>query len=129
MGTYHVLWRMTVQFWDCIMRSRRRIKCGSGIQRKLIYKCGVYWTIRSLTVRAKNRGNKNFMEDTMKVVEDKWLVFVSQYLEIIYEVLDYTLSVWFEGGEKEKQLMRGDSTTNINTCEQLEERRTQFDHH
>jgi hypothetical protein len=28
------------------------------------------------------------MEDTMKVVEDKWLVFVSQYLEIIYEVLD-----------------------------------------
>jgi hypothetical protein len=71
--------------------------------------------------------NKNIMEDTMKVVEDKWLVFVSQNLEIIYEVLDYTLSVWFEGGEKEKQLMRGDSTTNINTCEQLEERRTRFD--
>jgi hypothetical protein len=68
--------------------------------------------------------NKNIMEDTMKVVEDKWLVFVSQYLEIIYEVLDYTLSVWLEGGKKEKLLMRGDSTTNINTCEQLEERHT-----
>jgi hypothetical protein len=25
-------------------------------------------------------------------------------------------------------LMRGDSTTNINTCEQLEERHTWFDH-
>jgi hypothetical protein len=71
--------------------------------------------------------NKNIMEDTMKVVENKWLVFVSQNLEIIYEVLDYTLLVWFEGGEKEKQLMRGDSTTNINTCEQLEERHTRFD--
>jgi hypothetical protein len=45
-------------------------------------------------------------------------------LEIIYEVLDYTLLVWFEGGEKEKLLMWGDSTTNINTIEQLEERRT-----
>jgi hypothetical protein len=70
---------------------------------------------------------KNIMEDTMKVVEDKWLVFVSQYLEIIYEVLDYTLSVWFEGGEKEKLLMRGDSTTSINIVEQLEECRTRFD--
>jgi Zn-finger protein len=71
--------------------------------------------------------NENIMEDTMKVVEDKWLIFVSQNLEIIYEVLDYTLLVWFEGGEKEKLLMRGDSTTNINTIEQLEERRTRFD--
>jgi hypothetical protein len=71
--------------------------------------------------------NKNIMEDTMKVVEDKWLVFVSQYLEIIYEVLDYTLSVWFEGGEKEKLLMRGDSMTSIDIVEQLEERCTRFD--
>jgi hypothetical protein len=54
---------------------------------------------------------------------------VSQNLEIIYEVLDYTLLVWFEGGEKEKLLMWGDLTTNINTTiKQLEERRTQFDH-
>jgi hypothetical protein len=50
--------------------------------------------------------NENIMEDALMVVEDKWLVFVSQYLEIIYEVLDYTLSVWFKGGEKEKLLMR-----------------------
>jgi hypothetical protein len=71
--------------------------------------------------------NKNIMEDTMKVVEDKWLIFVSQNLEIIYEVLDYTLLVWFEGGEKEKLVMRGNSTTNINTIKQLEERCTQFD--
>jgi hypothetical protein len=67
------------------------------------------------------------MEDTMKVVEDKWLIFVSQNLEIIYEVLDYTLLVWFEGGEKEKLLMWGNLTTNINTIKQLEEHRTQFD--
>jgi hypothetical protein len=67
------------------------------------------------------------MEDTMKVVEDKWLIFVSQNLEIIYEILDYTLSVWFEGGEKEKLLMRGDSATNIDTIEPLEERRDRFD--
>jgi hypothetical protein len=68
------------------------------------------------------------MEDALMVVEDKWLVYVSQNLGIIYEVLDYTLSVWFEGGEKEKQLMRRDSTTNINICEQLEERHNRFDH-
>jgi hypothetical protein len=35
--------------------------------------------------------------------------------------------VWFEGGEKEKLLMRGDSTTSIDIVEQLEERRTRFD--
>jgi hypothetical protein len=67
------------------------------------------------------------MEDAMKVVEDNWLIYVSQNLEIINDVLDYTLSVWLEGGEKEKLLMRGDSTTNINIVEQLEEHRTQFD--
>jgi len=71
--------------------------------------------------------NENIMEDALMVVEDKWLVFVSQYLEIIYEVLDYTLSVWFEGGEKEKLLMRGDSATNIDTIKPLEERRNRFD--
>jgi hypothetical protein len=27
--------------------------------------------------------NKNIMDDAMMVVEDKWLVFVSQYLEIV----------------------------------------------
>jgi hypothetical protein len=71
--------------------------------------------------------NENIMEDALMVVEDKWLVFVSQYLEIIYEVLDYTLSVWFEGGEKEKLLMRGDSATNIDTIKPLEERHNRFD--
>jgi hypothetical protein len=71
--------------------------------------------------------NKNIMEDAMMVVEDKWLVFVSQYLEIINKVLDYTLLVWLEGGEKEKLLMQGDSMTNINIIKQLEEHCTQFD--
>jgi hypothetical protein len=34
--------------------------------------------------------NKNIMEDAIMVVEDKWLVFVSQNLEIVHDVLDYT---------------------------------------
>jgi hypothetical protein len=67
------------------------------------------------------------MEDALMVVEDKWLVYVSQNLEIIKDVLGYTLLVWLEGGEKEKLLMGGDSTTNIVIIEQLEERRTRFD--
>jgi hypothetical protein len=71
--------------------------------------------------------NENIMEDALMVVEDKWLVYVSQNLEIINDVLGYTLSVWLEGGEKEKLLMGGDSTTNIGIIEQLEERRTRFD--
>jgi hypothetical protein len=65
--------------------------------------------------------NKNIMEDAMMVVEDKWWVFVSQYLEIINDVLDNTLLVWLEGGEKEKLLMQGDSMTKIDIIKQLEE--------
>jgi hypothetical protein len=65
--------------------------------------------------------NKNIMEDAMMVVEDKWWVFVSQYLEIINDVLDNTLVVWLEGGEKEKLLMQGDSMTKIDIIKQLEE--------
>jgi hypothetical protein len=74
--------------------------------------------------------HKNIMEDAMMIVEDKWLVFVShQYLEIINDVLDYTLSFWLEGGEKEILfLMQGDLMTNINIIKQLEECHTQFDH-
>jgi hypothetical protein len=65
--------------------------------------------------------NEDIMQDAVKVVEDKWLIYVSQNLEIINDVLDYTLSVWLEGGEKEKLLMRGETTTNINIVKQLEE--------
>jgi hypothetical protein len=71
--------------------------------------------------------NENIMEDALMVVEDKWLVYVSQKLEIINDVLGYTLSVWLEGGEKEKHLMGGDLMTNIGIIKQLEERRTRFD--
>jgi hypothetical protein len=80
--------------------------------------------------KSKEEGlfNEGIMEDAMKVVEDKWLIYVSPNLEIINDVLDYTLSVWLEGGEKEKLLMRGDLTTNINIIKQLEERCTRFDH-
>jgi hypothetical protein len=65
--------------------------------------------------------NEDIMQDAVKVVEDKWLIYVSQNLEIINDVLDYTLSVWLEGGEKEKLLMRGETMTNINIVKQLEE--------
>jgi hypothetical protein len=71
--------------------------------------------------------NKNIIKDAMMVVDDKWLVFVSQYLDIINDVLDYTLWVWLEGGEKEKLLMQGDSMANFNIIKQLEERHTRFD--
>jgi hypothetical protein len=67
--------------------------------------------------------NKDIMEDAMMVV----CFFVSQYLEIFNDVLDYTLLVWLERGEKEKLLMRGDLMTNINIIKQLEERCTRFD--
>jgi hypothetical protein len=86
------------------------------------------WSVSKSKSKEERLFNEDIMEDVMKVVEDKWLIYVSQNLEIINDVLDYTLSVWLEGGEKEKLLMRGDSTTNINIVEQLKECRTRFDH-
>jgi hypothetical protein len=48
--------------------------------------------------------HKDILDDAMKWVEDNWLIFVTkkEISEIIGDILDYTLLVWWEGGEKEK---------------------------
>jgi hypothetical protein len=78
--------------------------------------------------------HKDILDDAMKLVEDNWLIFVTdnEISKIIGDILDYTLLVWLEGGEKENFLMRmrqsgdaGEITTE--TINQLEERKQRFE--
>jgi hypothetical protein len=57
--------------------------------------------------------NNIIMEKTMLLVEDKWLTFVSENLEIINDIFEFDLLVWMKGGEKEKyKLVFGRATEN-----------------
>jgi hypothetical protein len=53
--------------------------------------------------RMERLWHKDILDDAMKLVEVNWLIFVTkkENSEIISEILDYTLLVWIEGGEKE----------------------------
>jgi hypothetical protein len=75
------------------------------------------------------KNNNIIMEKTMLLVEDKWLIFVMENLDIINDIFEFDYLVWLEGGEKEKY-MNGERTTNKNKTivEQLEQRQDRFEH-
>jgi hypothetical protein len=51
--------------------------------------------------------HERILIEAIKEVEDKWLMFVSQNLEKIKSVLEFTLWVWYAEGEREAMLKRG----------------------
>jgi hypothetical protein len=78
--------------------------------------------------------HKDILDDAMKLVKDNWLIFVTdnENSEIIGDILDYTLLVWLEGGEKDNYLMRmrqsgEERETTTETVNQLEERKQRFE--
>jgi hypothetical protein len=65
----------------------------------------------------------------MLLVEDNWLKFVSTNFEVIADILEYTLTVWLEGGEKEKFMQKEyEATTKDEIAQTLEMRKSQFEH-
>jgi hypothetical protein len=72
--------------------------------------------------------NDSIMEKTMLLVEDKWLNFVKDNLEIINDIFEFDLSVWEDGGEKEKYMNQERTYKNKTiVVEQLEQRQDQFE--
>jgi hypothetical protein len=72
--------------------------------------------------------HERILSEAIAEVEDKWLMFVSQNLEKIKSVLEFTLWVWWTEGEREAMFKRGKlSRDDKKIIEQLEERSVRFD--
>jgi MoxR-like ATPase len=80
------------------------------------------------STRKERLDNEDIMIDTMLAVEYNWLNFVSTNLEVITDVLDYTLAVWLEGGQKENFMRQEyESDTKNDIAQKLEMRKLQFE--
>jgi hypothetical protein len=75
-----------------------------------------------------SRKHERILIEAVKEVEDKWLMFVSQNLEKIKSVLEFTLWVWWAEGEREAMFKRGKlSRDDKKIIEQVEEHLVRFD--
>jgi hypothetical protein len=73
------------------------------------------------------KNNNIIMEKTMLLVEDKWLIFVKDHLDIINDIFEFDLLVWLEGGGKEKYMNEERTYINKTIVEQLEQRQDRFE--
>jgi hypothetical protein len=79
--------------------------------------------------RKERLDHEEIMIDTMLLVEDNWLKFVLRNFEVITDILEYTLTVWLEGGEKEKFMQKEyESSTKDEIAQMLEMRKSRFEH-